>query len=332
MRVYPYPRLTGAVTARVRAVRLRGPGDAREQLDAKGCSVVERVVALGMAERADWQSARLALTATVPAREIEKKGHWSDVAVVAVLTEGATNARTVGRLVPGPEGGKDWTGEIELDRDDHLDRASLAVHVVATVGGIEGRIIASTDQDQEWMIDVTAEEPLRDRELDVSTVSFTRGGERLRSFQGAPWVLDTAGRMPTVRLNSDFEGLVALVENQGSKVKSILREMLLAQMSSDVWTAVFHTAIGDLEIEDDGTPLFPPDWRGAVLREMLPDVVPGQSEENALREVHSRRIGEGSWTDLQARIQYAAARRAEVAQRLAGAVRDIERLDQETHA
>lgn len=330
MRAYPYPRLTGPVTARVTAVRLRGPGDTREQLDTKGYSVVEQVVALGRAERDDWQTARLALTATIPTREIETKAHWSDIAVVAVLTEGATNARTVARLEPDAEGGRNWTGEIEFDRDDHLDRASLAVHVVATVGGIAGRVIASTDR--EWVIDVTADAPLRDRQLDVNTVSFARGAEWLRSFRDAPWIVDTSGRMPTVRLNSDFEGLVALVEGQGSKVESVVGEILLAQMCADVWTAVFHTAIGELEIEDDGTPLFPPDWRGAVLREMLPDIVPGRSEEDALREVHIRRTGEGSWTDLQPRIQYAAARRAEVPKALAATVRDIERLDQETHA
>ncbi|GAA1892482.1 hypothetical protein [Streptantibioticus ferralitis] len=330
MRVYPYPRLTGAVTVRVTAVRLRGPGDTREQLDSRGYSVIEQVVALGRAERDDWQTARLALTATIPAREIETKGHWSDVMAVAVLAEGATNTRTVARLEPDAAGGRDWTGEIELDRDNYVDRASLAVHVVATVGGIAGRIIASTDQ--EWLIDVTADAPLRDRQLEVSTVSFARGAEWLRSFRDAPWIVDTAGRMPTVRLNSDFEGLVALVESQGSKVESVVGEMVLAQMCADVWTAVFHTAIGDLEIEDDGTPLFPSDWRGAVLREMLPDIVPGRSVEDALREVHIRRAGQGSWADLQPRIQYAAARRAEVPKALAAAVRDIERLDQETHA
>ena len=191
MRAYPYPRLTGPVTARVTAVRLRGPGDAREQLDSRRYSVVEQVVALGKAERDDWQTARLALTATVPVREIETKGHWSDLAVVAVLTEGTTNARTVARLEPGAEGGRDWTGEIELDRDSHLDRASLAVHVVATVGGIAGRIIASTEQ--EWLIDVVSEAPLRDRQLDVNTVSFARGAEWLRSFRDAPWIVDTSG-------------------------------------------------------------------------------------------------------------------------------------------
>ncbi|MFF2074500.1 hypothetical protein ACFVXG_07040 [Kitasatospora sp. NPDC058162] len=330
MRVYPYPRLVGAVTARVTAVRLRGPGGAREQLDARACSVVEQVVALGRAERPDWRTARLSVAATVPVREIESKGHWTDVVVVAVLTEGATNARTVARLTAGAEGDREWTGEIELDRDLHLDRATLAVQVVATVDGVPGRIIGSTDQD--WMVDVASEVPLRERQLDVTTVSFARGAEWLRRFRDTPWIVDTSGRMPVVRLNSDFEGLVALVEGQGSKVESLVAEMLLAQMCADVWTAVFHTAMGDLEIEDDGTPLLPPDWRGAVLREMLPDVVPGRSVEEALREVHIRRTGEGSWTDLQPRIQYAAARRADVPQTLAATIRTIGRLDQETHA
>lgn len=330
MRVYPYPRLTGAVTARVTAVRLRGPGGSREQLDTKGYSVVEQVVALGRAERADWQSARLALSATVPIREIERAAHWSDIVVVAVLVEGATNARTVSVLRSGATDDREWLGEIELNRDDHLDRATLSVHVVATVGGTEGRIIGSTELD--WLIDMTADAPLRDRQLDVSTVSFARGAEWLRSFRDVPWIVETSGRMPAVRLNSDFEGLGALMDGPGSKAQSVVSEMLLAQMCADVWTAVFHTAIGDLEIEDDGMPLFPPDWRGAVLREMLPDVVPGRSAEDALREVHLRRTGEGSWADLQPRIQYAAARRAEVPRALATAVRDIERFDQEAPA
>ncbi|MGI5353384.1 hypothetical protein ACQEU8_35170 [Streptomyces sp. CA-250714] len=331
MRAYPYPRPTGEVTARVTAVRLRGPGDSREQLDSKGYSVVDQVVALGMAERHDWQTARLSLAATLPIREIEKKGHWSDISVVAVLTEGATNARTVAWLEPAAEAGRgEWLGEIELDRNDHMDRASLVVYVVATVGGVPGRIIAFTER--EWLIDVTADAPRRDRELDVTTVSFARGAEWLRDFRDAPWVVDTSGRLPAVRLNSDFEGLVGLVEAEGTETEKVVGKLLMAQMCADVWVAVFHTAIGDLEIEEDGTPLFPADWRGAVLREMLPDIFPGRSEDDALREVHFRRIGEGSWTDLQPRIQYAAARRAELPKELADTVRDIARLDQENPA
>ncbi|WP_228538256.1 hypothetical protein [Nocardia sp. XZ_19_385] len=318
------------MTVRVTSVRLRGVDDSREQLDTKAFSVVEQVVALGRAERDDWRTARLALRATVPSREIETKGVWSNISVIAVLAEGATNVRTVARLSASGTDGREWVGEIELRREDHLDRATLAVHVVATVDATDGRIIASTQQD--WLVDLTADAPLRDRQLDVSTISFARSTEWLRSFRDAPWIVETSGRMPAVRLNSDFEGLAALMEERGSKVESMMGEILLAHMCADVWTAVFHTAIGDLEIEEDGTPVFPADWRGAVLREMLPDIIPGREATDALREVHLRRTGQGSWADLQPRIQYAAARRAEVPKALATTIRDIERLDQETGA
>ncbi|MFJ8928615.1 hypothetical protein ACIRLA_18765 [Streptomyces sp. NPDC102364] len=330
MRAYPYPRLSGAVTARVTAVRLRGPGDVREDLTTKGFSAVEHVVALGRAERANWHTARLVLAATIPAGEIEAKGQWTDVTVVAVLTDKITNVRSVARLVRDAGDGREWSGEIEVHRTGHADRASLAVHVVATVGGVAGRLVASTER--EWIVDVTAENPLRDRELDVTIVSFARGAAWLRSFRDVPWIVDPSGRIPTVRLNSDFEGLMALVEGEGAKVEGMVGEMLMAQMCTDVWTAVFHTAIGDLEIEDDGTPLLPPDWRGEVLREMLPDVVPGRSAEDALREVHIRRTGEGSWAELQPRIHFAATRRAGVPKTLTETVRKIERLEQEIHA
>ncbi|MET8798652.1 hypothetical protein ABZV91_19790 [Nocardia sp. NPDC004568] len=289
--------------------------------------MVEQVVALGRAERDDWQTARLFLKVDVPDRELERKGHWSDIVVVAVLAEGATNARTVALLTPGVAGAEGWVGEIELDRDHHLDRASLSVYVLATVGGTPGRIIASTERD--WIVDMTADAPLRERQLDVSKVSFARSTEWLTSLRDAPWVVDTSGRMPTLRLNSDFDGLEALVDGQGSKAERVMGEMLMAQMCAEVWTAVFHTAVGDLEIEEDGTPLFPADWRGAVLREMLPYVVPGRSEQDALREVHLRREGQGSWADLQPRIQYAAARRADVPKTLATTIRAIERSDEE---
>ena len=330
MKAYPYPRLSGPVTARVTAVRLRGPDDIREQMDSSVASVVDRVVALGMAQVDGWHTARLTLGATIPASEIRKKGHWSELAVVAVLTEGATNARTVVPLECASEDESEWTGEIEVNRDEHLDRASLTVHVVATVGGISGRVIATTEHD--WVVDMTAEDTSRDRELDIATVSFSRGAEWLRGFRDAPWVVDTSGRMPRVRLNSDFEGLAALFEAGGSPLEQAVAEVLAAHMGTEVWTAVFHTAIGDLEVEEDGTPQFPPDWRGAVLREMLPDVLPTRALADALREVHRCRTGDGSWTDLQPRIHYAAARRAKTAQALSATVRGIERLDQETHA
>ncbi|MFE7425265.1 MULTISPECIES: hypothetical protein [unclassified Streptomyces] len=326
MRAYPYRRLPGVVSLRVTSVGLRGPGDNREPLDTKAYSVVEQVVALGRAERDDWESARIKLSATVPARATEPNGCWSEVSVVAVLTEKATNTRVTVQLEPETASGRDWVGSLELWRADHLDRATLAVHVVATVDGVPGRVIATAEK--EWVVDLRARAPLRQRELDVIEIGFREGPEWLRPFRDVPWIVDTSGELPTVHVNTDFEGITELVGGDSSETEGLVREMLIAQMCTDVWTAVFHTAIGDLEVEDDGMPLFPHDWRGEVLREMLPDVVPGRPVEEALREVHRRRTGAFGWIDLQPRIQFAATRRAEVPKALATAVRGLDRLHQ----
>ncbi|MDX2728378.1 hypothetical protein [Streptomyces sp. PA03-2a] len=326
MRAYPYKRLPGVVSLRVTAVGLKGPGDSREPLDTKAYSVVEQVVALGRAERDDWESARIKLSATVPVRATEPNGYWSDVVVVAALTEKATNTRITVHLEPETKGGRDWIGSLELWRADHLDRAALSVHVVATVDGVPGRVIASSEK--EWVVDLTADAPLRQRELDVLEVGFREGPEWLRPFRDVPWIVDTSGELPAVHVNTDFEGVTDLVGGDGSAAESLVRDLLIAQMCTDVWTAVFHTAIGDLEVEEDGTPLFPHDWRGEVLREMLPDVVPGRPVEEALREVHRRRTGTFGWIDLQPRIQFAATRRAEVPRALATAIRGLDRLHQ----
>ncbi|MEU5772385.1 hypothetical protein ABZ819_03650 [Streptomyces venezuelae] len=328
MRAYPYKRLAGVVSLRVTAVSLRGPGESREDLDTKAFSVVERVVALGQAERSDWEKARLKLSATIPAKATESNGYWSDVSVVAVLTEKATNTRVSARLDSRTEGGREWVGTLDLCRFDHVDRAALSVHVVATADGVPGRVIATSEPEKEWVVDLRAEEPLRQRELDVVEVGFREGPEWLRPFRDVPWVVDTSGALPAVHVNTDFEGITDLVGGEGSPIESLVRDLLLAQMCTDVWTAVFHTAIGDLETEEDGTPLFPHDWRGEVLREMLPDVVPGRSDEDALREVHRHRTGTSGWIDLQPRIHFAATRRAEVPKALSTTIRGLDRLQQ----
>ncbi|MCT2549057.1 hypothetical protein [Streptomyces atratus] len=330
MRVYPYRRLPGVVSLRVNAVELRGPGEIREPLDTSTFSAVEQVVAPGAAGRDDWESVRLTLSATVPGRATDPDGPWSDVVVVAVLAEGATNTRTTVCLEPRAEGGREWTGRLDLWRVDHLDRATMSVHVVATVDGVPGRVIAASDKD--WIIDLKADAPLRERELDVAEVGFREGPEWLRPFKDVPWIVDTSGDLPAVHVNTDFEGITDLVGGNGSPVDNLVRDLLIAQMCTDVWTAVFHTAIGDLEIEDDGTPLFPHDWRGEVLREMLPDVVPGRPVEEALREVHRRRTGTSGWTDLQPRIHYAATRRADVPKALTATIRGLDRLHWGTDA
>ncbi|RSS84156.1 hypothetical protein [Streptomyces sp. WAC06614] len=330
MKVYPYRRLTGNLSWRVESAQLKAEGEPWEDVESKYVSTVERVVALGPDEdRPDWAQARLRLTAGLPARATDPTGPWQDVKVLAVLTERATNLRTSVELSPTSEDGRERTGELYLHRNDLLDRASLTVHVVASVGGVPGRVIATSDV--EWFVDVIEATPALARELDVKMVGFASGASRLHRFRDSPWLVDTTGRIPAVRVNTDFEGLGDLIgADGGNGAEKTVRELLLAQMCSEVWTAVFHSAVADLEIEEDGTPLFPHGWQGEVLREMLPDMYPSHEAEDALREVHTARTGTSAtgWGELQPRIHFAASRRAGVPRTLSTTIRDLERLTQ----
>jgi hypothetical protein len=328
VKIYPYKRLNRPVTLRVTSVSLKLPDGTRDQLETTAYSTQQQVVALGNAGHTDWVSATIGLSATLPPGANAPDVAWSDLCVVAVLTDGETNVRTSSELTPDAEDGRDWSGSLEVLRDQHLSRASLAVYAVGTVDGVRGRSIAETDRS--WIVDTVSEEPVRGLQLDVQKASFRRSSrEWLQAYADAPWIVDTSARVPTVFVNTDVEGVIGLLDSSGSGVDSKVRDLLVAQMATDVWTAVFHGAIGDLEVEPGGRPVFPTDWQGEVLREMLPDVIPGVHVEEALRQVHRRRTGESGWVELQTRIHYAAVRRADATRALAYAIRSLEQMNRE---
>ncbi|WP_432133226.1 hypothetical protein [Streptomyces sp. bgisy154] len=329
MKIYPYKRLNRPITLRVTSVSLKLPDGTRDHLDTSAYSTQQQAVALGVAGHDDWVSATVGLSATLPPGADAPDAAWSDLCVIAVLTDGETNVRTSTGLARDRDDSRDWSGSLEVLRDDHLGRASLAAYAVGTVDGVAARSIAETDRS--WIVDTVSDEPVGGLQLEVRKASFTRSSrEWLRAYADAPWIVDTSARVPTVFVNTDVEGVVGLLDSSGSGVESKVRDLLVAQMATDVWTAVLHGAIGDLEMEPGGGPVFPTDWQGEVLREMLPDVFPGVHVEEALRQVHRRRTGDSGWAELQTRIHYAAIRRAEASRALGYAIRSLEQANRES--
>ncbi|MCX4609091.1 hypothetical protein [Streptomyces mirabilis] len=319
MKVYPYKRLAGEVTFQVTSVRQEREGGYQHDLETWAFSAQERVVALHRVERDDWESVRLGISATLPAKELDA-GPWSDVTALAVLTEKATNSRTTAVLKCGPSGL--WTGHLRFWRSAYRSRAELTVVVVATVDAVRGRMVGEARDP--WLVDLTARVPARQREMLVNQVDFNTGPEWLRPFRDAPWLVETSGDLPTVHLNAGFEGITELLDSSGGPLERAVRDMLAAQIATDVWTAVFHSAVSDLEVDEHGSPLWPGGWRDAVLRGMLADVLPDHSEADALREIHARRRESSGWNELQPRINYAAVRRAKVARNLGTAIRTLD--------
>ncbi|MCZ2523856.1 hypothetical protein [Streptomyces sp. HB2AG] len=315
--LFPYQTLIGDIGFEVESVSLDGLPLPRHML-----SVADRRVALNRADRREWREARLDLRAALPEAELEE-GPWTDVVCLAVLTEGATNTRTVGRLRRKPDG---WRGALTFARSSHRRRAVLSLHVVATVEDVPGRTIGQGDGT--WTVDLVADTPVEQRELNVEEIDFRDGPhEWLRPFKDAPWLVDTAGEMPTVLLNTGFEGLAQFLDSGGGSAEKALRGVLAAQIATDAWGAMFQAAVADLEQDEDGTPHWPTGWKESALRTMLPDVLPDLSVTDALAEVHARLSKPGGLQDLLPRIQYAAGRKARVAKNIGTALRYLERSE-----
>jgi hypothetical protein len=321
VKVYPYRRLAGELSFEVTGVRQELEGRYQHDLDIRSFSTQERVVALHQAERHDWESVRLGLSATLPIEELAE-GPWTEISVIAVLTERATNSRTTARLVQSAGGGDAWSGHLRFWRSAYRSRAELSVVAVATVAGVRGRVIGESEVP--WVVDLTATTPTRQREMVVNEVDFVTGPEWLRPFKDAPWIVETSGDLPTVHLNTGFEGISELINSVGSPLERAVRDMLAAQIAADVWTAVFHTLVSALEVDENRGPQWPGGWRDGVLRGMLADVLPDYSEPDALREIHLRRSESAAWNELQPRINYAAVRRAKVARNLGTAIRTLD--------
>lgn len=321
--VFPYPTLFGDIELDVVSVSVDGA-----DLPYSKISKPERTVALHQSGREHWERATTRLKVSLPEKELAD-GPWTDVVCLAVLSEKATNARIAARLTGGTNG--KWHGSIDLVHACHLSRATLSFTVVATVGGIAGRVIGTAAQD--WYVDLKVTTPLRQREIEIIEVDFGQGShDWLRSFKESPWIVETTGDIPTVYLNTAaVEGLMEVLGGSGgSPAEKLLREMTASQIAQDAWTAMFHTAISDLEVDEDETPVVPAGWRESVLRMMLPDVLPGRQLTDALYDINERRTKGFGWAELQTSVQYAAGRRSQIAKKLTNAVRSVDRAERST--
>ncbi|MFJ9924514.1 MULTISPECIES: hypothetical protein [Streptomyces] len=321
--VFPYATLLGDITCDVVSVTVDG-----RPLPYRHVSSSEHVVALHQSGRAQWEEAVLDLRAVLPEDEL-RDGPWQDVTCLAVLTEKATNSRSTARLRRAADGS--MTGSITLSRASHIRRATLSLLVVATVEGVPGRLVGSLEDD--WYVDLEEATPVRQREIETVEVDFRDGPhEWLRPYKESAWIVETSGDIPRVYLNtSAVEGLVQILHGSGGgPAECAVRDMAASQIAQDVWTAMFHTAAGNLDTDEDGTPVMPTGWREAVLRAMLPHVFPGQQLTDALYEINERRTKGFGWSELQTGIQYAAGRRAQITRKLTHAVRAVDRAERST--
>ncbi len=313
-RFIPYPTLVGDVSLEIREARLDGI-----PLHLGMISGSHRMIALHQVERSAWEEARLNVRLKVPQAELDSP-RWSEVTCVIVAAERRTQTRTVTPLRHESDDGL-WTGTVTLHRDHHVGQVDLSGHVVATVGGVAGRAIGSTEH--HWTVDLKARRPLKQREMRIVSVNFAdEAHPHLHPYRNDPWSVDASADEPIVYLNTGFEGLTHLLHSSDRAV----RNALSAQIAADAWTAMFSAAVYAAGAED-GQPVWPGGWRDSVLRRMLPDMFPDRSPDDALFEVVTRRdLGEGGG-DLQTRLLHAAGRQAMTPRHLGGFIRMFDRKE-----
>ncbi|MER5621964.1 hypothetical protein ABT061_13075 [Streptosporangium sp. NPDC002544] len=306
-RIMPYSVLAGEVTMSIREVRLNDVA-----LPYSVISEQDRSIGLHVHGDADWSVVRLALRVNVPRHELEANP-WYSVAFLATVSERATNTHTAVKLMMGQPG--EWTGEINLHRDDHIGRVQLSGQLVATVDDEPGRVIATVERP--WIIDLRAHSAARKESIETRWTNFADDPE-LAWCRNAPWTVTITDQSATLHLNSGFDGLRAVLES-GKTADRPVRDALAAQIAAGMWTALFNEAAQHI---DDAQ--WPDGWRGLVLRRMLPDLFPGHSPEGALREIVNRGVG-----GIQPQVLHAAAKQAKLPRTLGGLIRSLHKTGPE---
>ncbi|MBR8641873.1 hypothetical protein KEF29_27470 [Streptomyces tuirus] len=314
--VFPYELLSGDVTLRVERLFVDNKPIRLERINDRA-----QVVALEDLEETNrgWSEIRLNVSVTADATELAA-GPWETPQCIAVLTNRRTNLYQAFPLHPQSDG--TWLGDVELRREEHVSRSQLAAKIVATVDGVEGRLIGGSEAP--WDVDFEAKVPAAERSVKMRWVDFTEH-DHLKEYRDDPWLLDSEAGDPLLLLNSSVDGLRGVLENAATAEQKLVREIMASQVASEAWSAMFNTAVYACEIVD-GEPQWPGGWHEDVLQRMIPDLYPDLSPEEALVElVQARSQGENGG-DLQRRLMHGAGVQSRKPRKVSSALRDLRRM------
>lgn len=279
----------------------------------------QRTVALQalISTNENWQEVRLKVSVSVNPAEIDA-GPWTDLVVVAVASNSRANVAAASRL--SSTGPGRWAGEVELSRDAHVGHTKLTARVAATVEGYSGRLIGTAP---DWDVRLDSKAPTSELTLPMKWVDFSED-QGLKEYQDDPWLLVFDGGEPTLHLNSGFEGLREVWERKGSPEQNTLGEVLASQVTQEVWTSLFNSALQAASLEEDEEEVeWPGGWYDTVLHAFLPGMYPDTLPELKLAELIRERTSSSGGADLQMRLGHEAARHARRTRKLSTGLRDL---------
>lgn len=327
--LYPYKRLFGDVALRLDGLRVDG-----EEVPGSRVDPDRREVRLIELERAEWEVATLQVVLSGPLTELRD---WQQegmaVAAFAAAHCAASNTRQAVRLEPDPDHQGRWSGTLELQRSNWFGRVDLRGALIATVKGVEHRMIGAPEP---WAIrlDDVPPPPVSGaiKTLWQDFAAPDDGLEWLQDHKAEPAFLRLDDEQPVLYLNRGFEGLKALLDRKPKRERGeqALHEEARAAIAAEVWTAIFNAAVQAIREEEDEAPDWPEEpWKRTALEMLLDRLYPDKAPEDALAEIAAMRRDQNLGGTLQQRLLIAVSQHVNGAKLLRKAIKELGKALQE---
>ncbi len=282
--LFPYATLSDSEpTLSVTTVRLDGV--ARPHLVKKDLATIPLYEDLK-----PWRRAELDFELTCdPDRVRAFESEHGPVSAVVVAHCLPTNTRQPVRLSRSEVETGRWSGTLELDRDNVLDRVALVTTLTATVDGVPHRPVAAS---LGWTAYADEPESLRLKgTIQIRWINFKlpEAPPPARDFPKSTHVVAFTGGVPELWLNSGFDGLEPLLKDRKDRrgADKALHDFQRTGIARAVWIALVADALaavrGESVEDDEGEPDWPEKpWQSEILKLILPEVAPGKSERELL--------------------------------------------------
>lgn len=321
--IYPYKTLFGDIALKLDSLHVDG-----EEVPGGSVDADRREVRLLDLERAEWEAADLRIVLSGPLTEL---GDWrksgTTPSAFAVAHCAPSNMRQVVRLEPDPGNASRWEGTLELQRTNWFGRIDLRGALVASVGGIDERVIGTPEP---WVIRLDdVPPPPVSGAIKTLWHDFSAPDEELawlRDYKAEPAFLRLDGEQPVLYLNRGFEGLKALLDRKPRRERGeqALHDQTRASIATEVWSAMFNAAVQAIREEEGEAPDWPEEaWKRTALEMLLDRIYPDKAPEDALQEIVELRREEGSGGTLQQELLIAVSAHVGGARLLRGAIKQL---------
>ena len=328
MRIYPYQVLNGDVKLRIGGVALDGSSVLPAFVDPD-----RRTIGIKTISNTRWETLSFTFVVDGPASELSIAGGiWTNVTAIVTANCPLSNTRVSVPISAEKGSPARWMGTADLDRLDWFGTITVSATVLATVDGIDHRVIGAA---QPWHIALDdVPRPPVGQAMTITWEKFTAPVEEGRSYltlySEEPYYLKIDPTDPVLFLNRDFDGLEGLLGDRRRRppAERALHDTARSAIAADAWLLLFLDALDHVEVDNEtGDVTWPQeDWRSNVLRTLLESMY-GAADDESLRRACGDWQDRDAAADVLERALPAASAQGRIARLLRSAIRALPRVD-----